>query len=108
MAGSFKQINNSDQNIQLFQNNVADALMPLQQVPMVGGNLLKNISLTSGQDNLIQHGLDHAPTVFFIGNMNVDTRVWSPATVSLSGSNVSRTTINLRCSTTCVIALWIN
>ncbi len=98
----------SDQDLSLVQDNVDRALTPLQNVPMVGGNLLRGISLLSAQDNLIQHGLDHAPVVFFIGNQNVDTRVWSPTTATLSGASSNRTVINLRCSTTCVVSVWVN
>jgi len=95
------------QDISLFQDNVDLALIPLQTAPLSGGTLLSNIGLTSGQDNLISHSLGYAPTIIVIGCPNVDTRVWSPTTSSLSGSNVSTTTINLRCSTTCIVSVFL-
>ena len=103
-----KKINFQDVPISLFQDNVADALRPLEAIPMVNGNLLTSIDLIAGQDNLIRHGLGHAPTVFFIGNQNVDTRVWSPGTAVLSGAASDRTFLNLRCSSTCNVAVWVN
>jgi hypothetical protein len=117
---SLQRVQTSDQTMSLMQDFTDKALQPLQNIPMVGGNLLlgpnpnattgifRGISLVSGVDNLIRHGLDHMPTIFFVGNQNVDTRVWSPTTASLSGASADRTYINLRCSTTCVVALWIN
>lgn len=105
---TLKQINSNDQEIQLIQGNIQTALTPLENMPMVGGNLLVNISLISAQDNLVRHGLGHTPTLFLIGNQKVDTRVWSPTTATLSGASSNSTFINLRCSTTCVVAVWIN
>jgi hypothetical protein len=104
----FKQIITQDQDIQLIQSNIISSLTPLENQPMVGGNLLFNVSLTSAQDNLIEHGLNHAPVIFFIGNQNVDTRVWSPATISLNNASSNRTYLNLRCSTSCIVAVWVN
>lgn len=103
-----KKINFKDVPISLFQDNVETALRPLEAIPMVNGVLLTNIDLLSGQDNLVRHGLGHAPQVFFIGNQNVDTRVWSPATAALNGASSDRTFLNLRCSTTCRVAVWVN
>lgn len=103
-----KQINSQDQEIQLIQGNIQTALTPLENIPMVGGNLLRGISLTSGQDNLVQHGLDHTPIAFILAGINVDSRVWSPTSSSLNGASANRTVINLRCSTSCTISLWVN
>lgn len=82
--------------------------MPLESVPMVGGVLLNGISLISGQDNIIIHGLGRTPVVFFVGNLNANAVVWSPTSASLSGASSNTSVINLRCSANCTISLWVN
>lgn len=93
-----KDIINKD--LQLIQDSTNQALTPLQAMPMVGGVLLSDLTLTAAQDNIITHGLGHIPTLFLIGNLNVSTTVWSTASTT--------STITLRCSTSCSAALWIN
>lgn len=108
MGQPFQQIITTDQVLQLIQSNVNNALTPLQANPMTGGVLLKKIALISGQDNLIQHTLGRTPAIFFIGNLDSNSTVWSPASPSLGGTNSSATLINFRCSSNCSIAVWIN
>ena len=104
----FQQINTKDQDLQIIQANVQKALVPLESVPMVGGVLLTGISLTAAMDNFVQHGLGRTPTVFFIGNLNANAVVWSPASITLNGASSNRFVINLRCSANCTVSVWIN
>lgn len=103
-----QQINTPDKNIQLIQDFVNAALTKLQNAPLAGGVLLSRVTLTSGQDNLVQHTLGRMPTLYFNSIPNVSTTIWSPNTASLNGSNSDSTRINLRCSTTCIVNIWIN
>lgn len=105
---ALKRIMADDKNVQLIQDNVDAALIPLQTALMATAKVISNVTLTSGQDNLIAHQLGRVPTIFFIGNLKVNSVVWSPTTSTLNGSNWSSNQINLRCSTTCTITLWIN
>lgn len=105
---ALKRIMADDKNVQLIQDNVDAALIPLQTALMATAKVLTNISLTSGQDNLIPHQLGRVPTIFFIGNLKENSTVWSPTTTTLNGSNWSSTQINLRCSTSCVVTVWVN
>lgn len=105
---ALQKINFTDQSTSLFQDNVDKALTPIQNAPLVGGNLLKSVSLTSGQDNLINHNLGSTPTMILPLVPNVSTTVWSPDTAALQGSNASPTQINLRVSTSCIISIWVN
>lgn len=127
-----KQINTGDQNLQLIQNNVDTELVKIQQAtqvttktvsgntsfikeitsnPFIGGNILV-FSLTSGQDNLIQHGLGHPVNYWLILGQDTNSTVWSPTTSSIVvngiNSSTNNTLINLRCSTTCNVKVWVN
>lgn len=105
---ALKRILTQDKNIQLIQDNVEEALIPLQSLPMVNGVLIKNVVLRSGQDNLIPHTLGRFPQIYFIGNRDTNSSIWNPITAALNNQKSNSSVINLWCSTTCTIALWIN
>ena len=102
-----QRIQTTDQNLQAVQDNVDAELVKLQTATLSGGQILTSLSLTSGADNIISHQLGYAPTLILALAPNVDTRIWSPTTATLSGSNVSKTKVNLRCSTTCTASVWL-
>jgi hypothetical protein len=104
----FQSINSTDQDLQLIQDNISKVIQPLENMPMVNGVVLTSVSLTSGQDNLIRHGLNRAPQYFIILMTKTNSTYWSPTTSSLNNSNVDRTYINLRCSTTSTVTVWVN
>lgn len=105
---TFQTINTSDQDLQIIQSNISKVIQPLENGPMVNGVLLKNISLTTAVDNLIQHGLGRTPVIFFIGNLNANAVVWSPVSTSLNGASANTSVINLKCSANCIVSIWIN
>ncbi len=100
MAGTFKTINVADKNIQLIQDNVGTALTPLQAIPMVGGNMLTSIDLTSGQDNKVAHKLGRTPQFWILARQNADSRVWE--------SDADSSFLVLQCSNSCTVSLWVN
>ena len=103
----FKEITTSDQNMQFIQNNVSTAVKNIENGPLTGGQLLSSLSLKTGQDNIVPHQLGNSPTIILPMAPDVDTRIWSPPSPSLSGSNVSSTQINLRCSANCVVSVMV-
>lgn len=103
-----KQIISQNQDLQLVQGNIIDALKPLDATPFAGGNFLTSVALTSGGDNLIEHGLGRVPQIFVVANLDSDARVWSPTSAQLNGARWDRRVINLRCSSNCTISLWVN
>lgn len=105
---TLKRIITNDKNIQFIQDNIETALFPLQNNLMTGAKVIANVTLTSAQDNLVPHQLGRVPQIYFVGNIKVNTNIWSPNTASLNGVNSDSSQINLRCSTTCVVTLWIN
>lgn len=104
---ALKRIITQDKNIQLIQDNVDSALTPLQNGTFTNGQLLKNLSLISGQDNLISHNLGYVPTIILSLMPNMQSTIWSPNSTSLNGSNANSSQINLRCSASCVASIWV-
>lgn len=101
-----KQINFTDKNLSLLQANVQEAIRPFENGPIRGGNVL-NVSLTSGTDNLVEHGLGYTPQYCIPMTPDVQSAIWSPGSVSLSNASADRNRINLRCSVTCNVKVWV-
>jgi hypothetical protein len=101
-----RQINFEDKNLSLLQANVADAIRPLETLPIRGGNIL-TLYLTSGSDNLVEHGLGYTPQYVIVMTPDVQSDIWSPASVSLSNATANRVVINLRCSASCNVKVWV-
>lgn len=95
-----KRIQTSDQNLQLIQDNVNSALTPLQAMPLIGGLIIANVSLVSGQNSQINHRLGKAPQIVIVGAPNANSVVWqsSPATDIL---------LTLTCSSNCTVNLLV-
>lgn len=96
-----------NQDLSLIQDSIDKALTSLQNAPLTGGKILKNISLVAAQDNLVPHNLGYVPRLAFSLLPNVDTRIWNPTTSALNGASVSNSVINLRCSTSCIVSVWV-
>ncbi len=105
---ALKTINFTDKNLQMLQDNVDAAITPIQRAPLTGGVLLSNISLTSGQDNLVEHTLGRRPQIVIPGVPTANSTIWSPTTASLGNQNSNTQYINLRCSTSCTVSVWVS
>lgn len=99
MAGFKRQVT-SDRDLQLIQDNVANALAPLQAQPMVGGNVVTSVSLTTST-TAVPHGLNHTPQYFSILDLTAN------ATVSRAQASDSRF-IYLKASASCTATVWVN
>ena len=128
---ALKRIISADQNLQLVQDATASALggntSKIQQSvvngktvftrsqvspPFSGGNLVM-MPLTSGQDNLLPHGLGRLPSVWTVARLDTNTTVWEATTTALATpTQISRSAstqyLNLKCSSSCNIVIWVN
>lgn len=102
-----KRILTEDKNIQLIQDNVDQALTPIQNSAMSDSALLTGINLVSGQDNLVQHKQAKQLQYWILSGINAQSTVWSPTTSKLSGASSNSSYLNLRCSTSCVVNLVV-
>lgn len=131
---AFKRINTTDQNLQIIQDNVQSTIPGLTNriekktdpttkqitfvrdqisAPFEGGNFLLNVSLSSGKDNLVTHGLGRIPTLWVILKQTVNTTVWEVLTTALKTPTQAQRSssdefLNLWCGTDCIINLWVN
>src|SRR4051812_26979114 len=99
-----KKIFTSDQNLQSIQDNVDDALRPLQNSPLNQGVILvSSILLTSGKDNLVSHSLKRTPQFWILAGNTTNATVWNPASPELGNQSANGLYINLRCSSNCTV-----
>jgi hypothetical protein len=103
-----KRIQNTDQTLKLIQDNVQNAINQLSASPFIGGNLLTNVNLVASQDNLVSHGLQRLPQIYVVTGLNVDSVIWNPASASLGNQPSNSVYLNLWCSSSCTISLWVN
>lgn len=102
-----KRILTDKYELNAIQDNVDIELTKIQKSPLTNGKILEGVDLTSGTDNLISHGLGYVPRLVLPMVPNLDTRIWSPTTASLNGASASNQYVNLRCSATCTVDVWV-
>lgn len=118
LLGSINMFNNSantsvtNGNTTQRQQNVAG-----NSIPFTDGNLISNINLQSGTDNIISHRLGRTPNFFQVSNLNTNAIIWSPVTASLAAQSGQQagvavqwndTSINLQCNTSCTVSILVN
>ena len=101
MLQTFKRLFTKDQDLMSLQDNVNDALLPLFLVPLLSGNLLENLSLTTSTQQ-INHKLDRAWRGFFVVKSTADIRVFSPAQ-----STDPKVKIPLQASSAGTVSVWV-
>ncbi len=109
---AFKKQQSSDRDLQFVQDNVSDALAPLQAMPMVGGNVIATqpsgtpriqpgavvINTTS---TAIPHGLDHVPRYWVA--LGVDR-----AAIISNAAPFDSKFIYLQADNACFAIIWVN
>ncbi len=109
MAGSLKKINTSgavdvpelSRVVTQLQANVAEALTPLQNKPILDGIFLRNIVLISG-DNLIQHKLGRKVVGYWAASQNAASQFYDNIQ-----TNTSLTNFSLTATSPCTVNLWV-
>lgn len=109
MAGNLKKINASG-NIDIgelgrivtnLQANVADALTPLQNKPILDGILLRSLSVLSGS-NTIQHKLGRKIVGYFVVSQTAASGFHDDIQ-----STSSKTSFVLTATNPCTLNVWI-
>ncbi len=99
----FRLLGVSDAVLSRIQDAVAQAFAPLTRNLLLDSNFVTDVTLTSGADNLISHGLGRAYEGFIVTKCTADTRVW----ISSSANTSPDKYINLRPNVTGVVTLYV-
>jgi hypothetical protein len=89
---------------QIVKITADDAMRPINdisKVPIIDGNLLKDVNLIAGQDNVINHGLNRGPLFWMLARINAQSTVWEIR------HNLEDRFLKLRCSANCTVNLWV-
>jgi hypothetical protein len=83
----FKRIHIVDDIIQRFQDNVANVFNSLQSSFLLNAVLQngvnnQGITLTTGVDNYVNHGLNRVPKGYFVVSKNVAVDIYTSSTAS--------------------------
>jgi len=98
---SFRRIFTDDQNLQLIQDNIVTALTPVLNGTLSQTSFVQEISLGTGADNLVEHGLPQVPRGFLVASLSANSTIWTQFNATLNGNANSRF-MNLRCSANCI------
>lgn len=97
-----------DKNLQLIQDYIARAFIPLQASPFQGGILIESYDLVTGGDNLIAHGLGRTPKIWTLAGILQDATVWEESSATIGNKSRTDLYLNLKCSANCTVALWVS
>lgn len=95
------RIQTDNRQLMQVQDETAKALQPVQAIPMLGGTVLKSISLVAASTNPVPHGLNRVPSYWILVDQNTNSIVWR------SHASDSQF-LYLQCSANCVVSLWVN
>lgn len=99
----FKQVRLGELAIQKFQDNTRTTLDAITDRQILDGILIKDISLTAGRTNEIDHKLGRLSIGWIVVRKRNDVNVWD-----LQDNNSNPTsTLSLACSMDTIIDLWI-
>ena len=103
MVKDFKKVATINPELQKVSDNLREFVKPLINSEIVDGVLLKDISLITGQDNVVSHKLGRKINGWIPVRIRANSVVWD-----LQDSNVIDTsTLILRSSVNVTIDLWI-
>ncbi len=85
------------------QENLLTTLDGITRNPFLDGNLIANISLVSGQDNFVGHGLGVAYRGFWVISPSAASHVY----LSTTSNAFKNKHIILKCSANVNISLWV-
>lgn len=85
------------------QENIQAALTPLINSVIIDGTLLKNISLISGQVNVIDHKLAREIIGYIVIRKDSNSNVWD----SQKTNNLKNINLKLHTDNNCEVDLWV-
>lgn len=94
-----KKVATNDHKLNQIQNNMEQAITPVLDKAIIDGILLKDIAITTGSVDIVDHKLGRTPLGYIVVKRSANSVIWDSATNSRS--------ISLNCSANVTINLWI-
>ncbi len=103
MAKPYRRVQSEDRVVNQIQDNIQDVFNDLTKTQILNNLIIKDIPLTSGVLNVVNHKLGRNPLGYFIIKKNANSVIWDEQ----SNNSVSDRTVKLRCSTSCIVDILI-
>lgn len=100
MGKAFKKAYTTDQDLNNIQENVEEAFTPFIKNPLLDGQILSNITLTAG-DNDISHKLGRKLQGWLIVDINAVSNIYRKT------STTPTLTLKLNSSANCIVSLYV-
>lgn len=93
----------TDADANRIRESIERSLESVVEIALLNGNLLKNVQLTAGRENLVQHGLGRSVRGWLVCDVNAAAVInrYAASTASLS------TYLPLQTSATATVSLWV-
>lgn len=100
---SFRKLTTENRELNRVQDYLGEIFEQILLSEVINGVLLKNIDLTTGQANNVEHKLNRAPLGWTVIRKRADANIWDA-----QDDNVLKTkTIDLRCDADVTVDLWV-
>lgn len=96
-----KKVSTQLADLNKVQENVQQAVEPLIACPLVGGQMLQNVRVLSGQANMVPHKLGRKPRGWFVVSPKQEVSVWEEF------SELPSSMLKLQASATATINIWV-
>lgn len=93
----------TNRELQQVQQNVHDALAPMEASRIVRGALLEGIELTTGATNIVQHQLGRPIKGCVVVMQSANSTVWTDQ----SGNTEPIKYVHLQCSANVTVSVWV-
>lgn len=100
---SLRRTGSTDVDQAKLEKYLNEYLQQLADVLPLNGRQIDNIALTTGQSNIIEHGLGRVLRGYQVGLKSADSNVWD----SQASNLLSAKTLILNCDANCVVSLWV-
>jgi len=96
----FKKVSGVEDDVAKLQERLQEFFVPLVSNPMLDGNLLQNVALTTSEKK-VEHGLGRAPIGWIVVKQSANAVIWQP------NSDLSGVFLNLQASAAVTVSLWV-
>lgn len=98
-----KKLNTANRDLNLIQDNTEDAINSIALNSFLNGNILEDIQLVTGQDNIVNHKLGKKLQGWLLVGNNANSVIYD----NQSSNNTPNLTLLLRATANCTVKLYV-
>ena len=99
MIKALRQIRSANDEMMRIQDATRDWAEQFKNFPIISGVLLEDLTITTGQANLIDHKLGKEPFGFIVVRNSANAVIWQ--------NSIDARNIDVRSSANAVVSLWV-